>query len=915
MTMTTDPMTAARAASASRGYVLFRTYVLAIVGATSLAFAFGLPHLIIPRMQGPLGRYAPLTTKTTFKTDESVYAAEIREASEGHWIAQDAYRYEHPRWPAPRAMGSAFVNLVLGIVTRALGSVTRTFIVGSFVFIFLDYLLTALLLTGWTGRPFLSAAAAAVMLAWVQILSVATLTPTWLSGARAHVVDSMSPLTEFNTFGRTPIISFTFLIFIAVVWLWSRALDRRTTRAITAAGVAFGLTFYTYLYYWTLFVTAAAVLAALLWVGGRRDALRALVRVAGIGLVLSLPWVVSVAGAQVSGFARDFAPRVGLQFGRVVDPLSWRYALVGLGFAVWGLRDRSRLEPLLIAGLVLSGVICLNAQVVTGFTIQPHHWSFRVLDPLMIVAAAYAVGRAWPVRAVSTDLSTSGALRTVTAFACATAVVAGAVAYAYSTNLEYSRRTYAYQKLPADTAAAYDWLDQHTQTDDVVLSLSIENSMLVPIYTRDKVFLPLAWQTSASEEESWDRLLTAFRVFGVPRRVLAARLNADNAYVPWVTAFDVSGVPDTEGYEGAFFNLALFGGRYRFWPGYVPREVELPADVRAAVEKGALTFYFPQPLRRRVLAQYAAYPSVAKTLLTKYRIDYLYDGPYEKTIARFRPDRLPWLTKVYSSGAVDIYRVDVNAAAGAVVVPEADPVQLVKDLPVAAPPALFDAWVGNTTSRAVDGFPGDGSRFTWKVFPQVPPPGRAAPVESATFVNAADGAPDAAGRAQTRQLVAPRDGATVAGSRVEFAWRAVPGATNYDLFVQDAGRQTVGEVIEHYRYFGQTRWEQIANGQATAVTLRASIDPTKAETACRPPSPGRTGSARRSAGDLVLVVTWTSLTGEAAVGVPTATWTGLTGAPPAGDARAAPPFDFSALSANRILPEVCAAIQGAEAVR
>lgn len=816
-----------------------RQYALTVLGAASMAVAFGLPHILIPRLQAPGVWYTPLTTATTYKTDETVYAAGARETSDGHWVSFDAYRYEHPRWPIPSTIGWGFANATLGVMTLVTGSVRNTFIVASFLFTFVSFLLTALLLIRWTGRPFLSAAGAAVMISAVQFVNVAALTPTSLAHMREQVAASLHLLSEFNTFARMPPIAFTFMVFVSTLWLWSEALERRTTAWVVPAGIAFGVTFYTYLFYWTTFLTSGVVLGALLLIMRRRDALAALGRILAIGLVLSIPWWISVLVTTLTFGGQEFASRAGMEFGRELNPLTWRYLLFGGGVIGWGLMDRSRLTTVLIGAIVVGGVICLNAQVVMGFNIQPGHWAVRVLDPFMIVAATYVIARVLPKWDTAKARTTLSAVRGGAAFVVASAVIAACVAYVAAANRGYSERTFRQQTIGNDSRAAYDWLEGHTRTDDVLLTMSIQNSIEVPVYTRDKVFLPIAWLTSATEDEIWDRILIACRLYGVPKSFLNARLNADNAYIAWSAKFDAAGAPDPDDYEAAFFNFAFFAVRYRFWPKYVPKNMDIPNEQRIAFEHGTSMFYFPPSLRARILNRFAQYPTDLKTLLTKYRINYLYYGPYERQIGKLIPANVPWLTKVYSNQTIEIYRVDAGAASGPILPlgREVDLVQVVKDTLLPAQPAMFDRWVGPTTSFTLPGFRNDGSRVSWKVVPMLDTKALAPAKPTVTFVN----------------RPSPADAVT-------FTWPAVPRAINYNLIVWEPDQRTVGQVLARYAPFRDLRWTRsTAEDGTTSVTAHGALDSQAVVSFCRQqPAPNAWADLAVPAGAQIAVEqTWT----------------------------------------------------------
>ncbi len=108
---------------------------------------------------------------------------------------------------------------------------------------------------------------------------------------------------------------------------------------------------------------------------------------------------------------------------------------------------------------------------------------------------------------------------------------------------------------------------------------------------------------------------------------------------------------------------------------------------------------------------------------------------------------------------------------------------------------FFNQWAGNVTSYDVAGFPNDGTRYYWTVYPWNTA-GFGPHSEIKNFSNGSVSPPPAP------VLSAPSSGSTQSDTSITFTWNASSGATNYALIIWSATGQTffngwVGNVTSH----------------------------------------------------------------------------------------------------------------------
>jgi PAS domain-containing protein len=186
----------------------------------------------------------------------------------------------------------------------------------------------------------------------------------------------------------SPATTMAYLIFL--IWSVQRARATPTPRRIALAGLAYGLLFYVFFYYWTA-VGLALLLALALDTGQRRIYLHT----GWIGALLGLPAVYSDFLLK-QRLAPDWFLRCDrlLPIGRFTELELPKEMLVvtvlGLAWVLFRRRDLIFVWSLGAAGLMLA-----NHQIVTGLQIENYHWMY-VWGPafsfLLIAVAADEFG-------------------------------------------------------------------------------------------------------------------------------------------------------------------------------------------------------------------------------------------------------------------------------------------------------------------------------------------------------------------------------------------------------------------------------------------------------------------------------------------------------------------------------------------
>jgi hypothetical protein len=190
----------------------------------------------------------------------------------------------------------------------------------------------------------------------------------------------------------TPGLSLVYLLVFLFALLHARASPSR--RSTVIAGMAFGLLFYVYFYYWTA-AGLALVICAVLGAVFDQELRRASILAGAIGCVIGIP-------AVVSGFllknstGHDWLQRTD-NFVSVPHFSGQLWFIVPdcllIASLVWILLWRRDLIP--VWALAFSGMILANHQILTGLQIQNYHYVY-VFGPVfsLLVMSAF-VSAAW----------------------------------------------------------------------------------------------------------------------------------------------------------------------------------------------------------------------------------------------------------------------------------------------------------------------------------------------------------------------------------------------------------------------------------------------------------------------------------------------------------------------------------------
>jgi len=640
----------------------FISGILAIL----IGLIFGLPHILIPVLQDKDISYTPLVSGLQYNVcgvthDESLfYGAQLKEIFDGRSFFSDVDLYEYRDVPNPF---STFPYFLLGNFAKIFGSVERLFIVADFIFPPLIFFFSYLLILSFTEETMVAIFGSIFLIFGLDFFRTTIAIIKIYLGY--HYAFWNFPLNNPHPFSRFISPEFNLPFFFLALFFLHRGIKRISLFYSICSGILLGILFHSYLYFWTFYVSGCSIL--LLTYLLKKDFLRfrLILLVLLIGVLISIPYFLKQFEFSKFPNHDDILSRFGLIKGRFVE---WYYSLECLAaiFLLLFFSKERRENFFFLLSFMIAGLMCLNLQVLTGSTIQNHHWLFLAVQPWFVFILSFLITplakkvNPQPPFVIASDqrernnlknppippLSKGGkggialSLSTFTprndsywrAFEgwrklSATKIDSSLILkiliifllfFGLTKQTIYALRTYKTYTLLAEEKVLFTWLKGNSKRDDVILTLNKRINDLIPVYTENRIFLPNGILTFASDEEIIQRLIIAFKLYGVDEDFLKENLPRDE------------------------WGFHLFHLKY------------------------AQAFYgkrenFPKELLSDILRKYRAlFSNSLIEYVKKYRLDYIYVGSFEnKIIGKDFGDNLS-LKEVFNKNGNRLYEVVVK---------------------------------------------------------------------------------------------------------------------------------------------------------------------------------------------------------------------------------------------------------------
>lgn len=579
----------------------------AVIISLIIGLLFLLPHIVMPILQEDGAMYSPLVVLgvDARSVDEVLYASYVQEVAEGHLLPRSNILEWKERLIISHA-GAPFPSFLLGVLSVVLRGVVTTYIFSYFFFTaiasMLIYSFTYLL----TKNKVIALLAAPLLF----------FSPTYI--LKFFTDNITQPVSYFSRF--YPVLV-DFPIFVITMLLAFFLLKKKEWKFIVLTGILGGMLFYTYFYYWTFYLVFMGLLLGYCLLQKEFSLAKKIALSLAITIAIGATFFLN--SWDILSNQTELLQRLGATFGRQPDWGSTVFLVIVLAF-IYFLRKKNQTQHQefdFAAILILSGIVCMNVQMITGYTINPRHWLTTAIWPALVLAAMMVLHYQHFFHPVTIKKWTTAAITLLLLFGLVWQIT-------FAQNMAP-----AYTIKPTQTEL-FMWLNSHTAADDVVLSLSSELILLLPVYTHNNNYIPNANVEPIPLSEIVMRRLVALKLLGVsPKNI---------TFVDNPCGFAQLLKADFEDHKQGQYNYSLFEDAFSHHITF-----------ESAIAKQGCTL--PASLKMNIIETYNVLPVEWDKLIKKYRVHYIVISPYEQRIVQRPLSEIS--TIVYANQNYTVYQV------------------------------------------------------------------------------------------------------------------------------------------------------------------------------------------------------------------------------------------------------------------
>ncbi|MCK4554709.1 hypothetical protein KAU19_07175 [Candidatus Parcubacteria bacterium] len=612
-----------------KNFFVFLLVIIAII----IGFINVLPHLLSKNALAREGKeYYPFSF-VYYYDETNVTGPRIREVLDGHYIVSDVDLYEYkdypPFWPP-------LSPLLHYPILKLTNNIINTVIISDFLFPIFIFLLLFLLSYVITKKKFLSLFFACFFALYHDAsINFPPFTVEYLK----EFIKILFPLN----IGNHPVANFLTLresfipclpIFLSAIIFCYLNYKHNKKIFVVLFGIFYALNAYTYPFHFIYLSAALCVLLVVLCLRRRWDVVKRFALSFAVSFAVLAPFFYWQIKLRLLPQYKEIFYGMGVEEGHAFRISYWKeyiwYLIFSYIIFLWGIIKKRKEISYFIISFILTGILVLNMQVVLGFNVQPNHWEPRAI--FLGLSLGWLVIFWWAYEHFSKKISKN------IIFIVATLIIISLTSHAILYQFYAAQRNDKLKTIPIYMQESFKWLNNNTEIDTVVVSPSLLTNVFIPLYTHNNIFIPRRANSFAPENEIIDRLILAYKLFGVKKERLDQTINFKDYKI----------CQNHNDLECALYNADIgCGFSYLFLVKYARRDL----DIYTRYAKRDLENRIPKKLYEEIMDKYYSFDT--EKALSQYRMDYLYLGPREKTISSADFTKFE---KVYDNKGVEIYK-------------------------------------------------------------------------------------------------------------------------------------------------------------------------------------------------------------------------------------------------------------------
>ena len=433
--------------------------------------------------------------------DEEAYLTRVQEVRDEHYATANYVWAEGKDLPYLVPPLSEMMVSFLGNAFDL--DIADTAVLARFVFPIIIFLLIYIFIFQLTGKKLIASLASITVLLATNIISI---------NALLNLILKQEAYTDFLPFSRLvapPVHLIFFFGFLLFFWFF---LKKEKIIYATLSGIVLGLSFYTYPYTWTFLFAFLGCFFLISFF--RRDyfKIKIITCIALLALIEALPYLYNLYQATQHPLYTEISFRHGLIKSHQPQ-IGYITIILAISFLLFFFRqDRQRYYYCL--ALVLTPLVVLNQQIVTGMTMIPDHYHWYYHKPLLVIFVFIILFEQLEKR-IKKNFS-----KKIIIFILSVLILS--LVFYNVIMVQYA--SYQYRKPIATYNNQYysnvlKWLNNNAKKDEVVMGNDII-SYLVPIYTSLNGLATEDGHYSliASEEQITERFFLGLRLDGPTKK-------------------------------------------------------------------------------------------------------------------------------------------------------------------------------------------------------------------------------------------------------------------------------------------------------------------------------------------------------------------------------------------------------------